>query len=608
MAAMSEYLPFRPPRRLQLTVSLSPDGSTVAYADDRTGQFNLVVQPVDGQDARTLTSFAEHTVRRIDWHPNGQRLAFLADRHGTENSRLYVIEADGSRQQDLSTRAVRHWAAIGNPFSPDGSTLAFSANDRGADTQDVLLRSLQTGTVTRLFERDRGGQVYAGHWSPDGGRLSITEWVDAFSDHVVYVADVMNGEVRRLTFNADPTAVYWLGPWLPDGNGFLVCTNAGHGFEGLAVLDATTGDLTWVDASDWDVERVDASADGRTVAWTVNVDGASQLKARDMTTGTDLEVPRLPLGAANRLSVANDGKSAVLLMSTPTMPANILRVDLAGRELHWITDIQPEALATRTFPAPILTRFPSRLGDSVPAYTYMPENPPERVGVLISVHGGPDTQERPNYPYGGLYPYLQDQGIAVFSPNNHGSTGYGSAYQARIYKDWGGVDLDDIDAAVDYLLEQPWVDPNRIGLFGGSYGGFVVLSAISRLPHRKFAAAAVYFGPSNLVTFARAMPPTWRTLVERVIGDPVQDYDFLMDRSPVTYADNITAPLLLLQGANDPRVPASESDQIVERLRALGREVDYRVFPDEGHGFMKTSNEITARTLTAEFLTRYLRS
>jgi dipeptidyl aminopeptidase/acylaminoacyl peptidase len=215
-------------------------------------------------------------------------------------------------------------------------------------------------------------------------------------------------------------------------------------------------------------------------------------------------------------------------------------------------------------------------------------------------------QARPNYSNDGLLQYLASRGVAVVAPNIRGSSGYGLAYQRAVHRDWGGVDLEDLDHVARYLKEQPWVDPTRIGLFGFSYGGFVVLSCVSRLPEHQWAAAVAWSGPSNLVTFARAQPPTWRAQVSIMIGDPDADAAFLMSRSPVSFADRISTPLFLIQGVNDARVPRYESDQIVQRLRERGVDVRYDLYPDEGHVFGRKANETKAQSDSADFLLAHL--
>jgi dipeptidyl aminopeptidase/acylaminoacyl peptidase len=225
--------------------------------------------------------------------------------------------------------------------------------------------------------------------------------------------------------------------------------------------------------------------------------------------------------------------------------------------------------------------------------------------VVLSIHGGPEFQERPAYNYNGLYQYLLSRGVGVLAPNVRGSTGYGTAYQKLIHHDWGGDELKDFVYAHRYLVAQEWVDPDRIGVYGGSFGGFATLSCVSRLPGR-WAAAVSIVGPSNLVTFASAVPPTWRRLMAEWVGDVETERDFLLARSPITYADDIDTPLFVIQGANDQRVVQSESDQIVERLRERGVDVRYDVYPDEGHGFAKRANEAKALSDAAEFLIGYL--
>jgi dipeptidyl aminopeptidase/acylaminoacyl peptidase len=222
---------------------------------------------------------------------------------------------------------------------------------------------------------------------------------------------------------------------------------------------------------------------------------------------------------------------------------------------------------------------------------------------VVAIHGGPEAQERPIYS--PLYQYLASRGVAVLATNIRGSTGYGKTYQRLIQRDWGGGDLRDWDHAVQWLRGRDWVDPERIGVWGGSYGGFAVLSCVTRLPDY-WAAAVDIFGPSNLITFAKAVPPTWKRLMKRFVGDPEEDAELLRERSPMTYIENTKAPLLVIQGAKDPRVVKGESDQLVEKLRSLGRTVEYIVFDDEGHGFTKRKNELATMRASADWLEKYL--
>lgn len=596
--ATTGYSNFEPSVRFRPHFAISPDGTELAYVDDANGQFNLAVRPLSGGPPRRLTAYTDLSVRRVGWHPGGRTLVYIADSGGNEQHQIYLVDRDGSAPRPLTDSPGVHFWTADEPFSPNGRFLAYAANDRTPAEQDVLAHDLHNGKVRRLYAG--GGRNYAGRWSPDGTRLTVTNWRGATTDQTILVVSVEDGKLVRLT-PEDAPFTYVPGPWLPDGSGVLVLTNAGRDFTGLAILDAESGDLSWIDTPDWDVESVATSGDGRVLAWNVNVDGESQLRARDLIANRDLPTPKLPGGAAQSLVLAPDGRSAMTLVSTPTRPANLLVTDLGSDEWRWTTDARP-ATDEAAMTEPVAIRFPARDGSSIPAYLYRPSSASDPVGVVIAVHGGPPTQERPTYSNDGLFQYLVSRGVAVLAPNIRGSSGYGLAYQRAVHRDWGGVDLNDLDDAVRYLKEQPWVDPSRLGLMGRSYGGFVVLSAVSRLPEHGWAAAVAWCAPSNLHAFSLVQPPSWRSQVAILIGDPDTDEEFLLSRSPATYTDRIEAPLFLIQGANDYRVPQPESDQIVETLRARGVDVRYDVYDDEGHHFGKRENQSKARSDAAEFL------
>lgn len=603
---MVRYHDYLPKLRFAPTLGLSPDGRMVAYVNDQSGQFNVVVQTLAGGQPRTLTSFKDSAVRRVAWHPDGTSVVFEADSGGDEFTRLCKIGIDGGEPEVLvADNKVRYTLAHVDPFSPDGRLLAFTGNDRSPGDEDVLVCDVVTGEVRRVFTGS--GQTAVGSWSPDGSQLSVAEWPEALH-HIVHVVAADGSQATRLT-PAETAAPFWFGPWTADGSGIVVRTNAGgQEFTWLARLDATTGELTWLDAPEWDVEGVASSADGRVLVWVVNVDGASRLQGLDPTTGDQLPMPAVPDGLIADLRVSPDGQTLVMRHFTATEPMCIAVIDRPSAVRRVITDVRPEAADPATFVEAVAVHIPADGGRHVPAYLYRPRRP-GKVGVLLSIHGGPAYQERPLYSmYDGLYQYLLHHNIAVLAPNVRGSTGYGITYRKAVYRDWGGVDLEDLAAVASYLRQQDWVDSTRIGLLGASYGGFAVLSCASRLAEVGWAAAVDLFGPSNLVTFARSQPPAWRQMVRTVVGDHEQDAEHLMSRSPVTFANQIQAPLFVIQGGNDPRVPMAESNQIVGRLRARGVPVRYDVYPDAGHGFTRREDQIRANSDIAEFLIAHLGS
>jgi dipeptidyl aminopeptidase/acylaminoacyl peptidase len=594
---MPEYADYLPVQRLRPVLSLSADGHMVAYASDASGQFNLWIQPVSGGPARQLTFFTGQSIRQIAWAPDGRRLVFTADTHGDEQTQVYVVTAGGGDPVRLSAAGDRQYR-IGeiNSFDPSGRYVLCGGNDRDQAVPDLILYDLSGGPALR-FEGVPGRIVYPVAFAADGHRILAGSW-GANTDFQSYIADITRAEAGLVPVTAHlPGSFYYPGPW--DGEGFLVRTTTDQ--EGLARLGRVSvpdGTLTIIDSPPWDVEeQIAVAADGQVLVWTVNDDGRSVL--RGQKNGARLDMPAIPDGVVHAVQVPGDASAAVLLLDTPGRPMEVAVADLGGDQVRYLTDTRPPAAAPVV---PELCHYPARDGTPIPAWLYRPPGPGPHP-IVLYIHGGPESQARP--VYNALFQCLLASGIAIMAPNVRGSTGYGQAWQKRIYRDWGGIDLADFEAAASYLRAQHWADPDRIAVLGKSYGGFAALSCVSRLPGL-WAAAVSAYGPSNLETLARTVPPDWATIVATMFGDPDENAEDLRERSPVTYADQIAAPLLVIQGAKDPRVPKAESDQIVDRARANGAEVEYLVFEDEGHGFTSRENDIKAHTAIVEFLAKHL--
>jgi dipeptidyl aminopeptidase/acylaminoacyl peptidase len=376
----------------------------------------------------------------------------------------------------------------------------------------------------------------------------------------------------------------------------------------LAYYDLATDRYSWVEEPQSDVDDLKLSEDGRVLAWLVNEEGYDRLQLRDLESGRDLTAdlpdgarPHLT-GAEPPLALSPDGSHAALIVSSPRRPPEVWIVETETGRARAVTESRIGGLREEELVEIELVSFPTFDGRDIPAWLYRPDVD-GKAPVVLSIHGGPEAQERPLYQ--PLYQYLLSRGIGVLATNIRGSTGYGKSYQRLVQRDWGGGDMRDWEHAVKWLQQQDWVDGDRIGVCGGSYGGFAVLTCVTRLPDY-WAAAVDIFGPSNLVTFAKAVPPTWKRFIARFVGDPETEVDFLMERSPITYVENVKTPLLVIQGATDPRVVKGESDQMVEKLRELGRDVEYVVFDDEGHGFTKRTNELKAYRLAADWLEQHL--
>jgi len=565
----------------------SPDGKLIAHVTNTTGQFNLWTIPSGGGIARQLTSFTDNTVRGLAWKPDGSQIAFNADANGDEQHVIYLVPARGGSLQALTTIPAQHYLGS-SPFSPDGKTLAYSGNDLTPENMEVIIRDLETGETGRPFPS--GGAMFVPvAWSPDGRYLSALRLVSN-TDSDILVMDMSGGEVLNLTAHEGETS-FSPGPWHPDGSGLFFFSDTGREFTGLAFYTLADKSWAWVETPDHDVENAAVSQDGRILIWVVNENGASKLYGRSLTTGNPLALPELPVGVIDAITINPNGSKVALIFTSPREAANLYEFDLRTGDMlalgqSMIGGIDPEDLIV-----PEAIFYPTHDGRQIPAWLYRPKEVTGKVPVMLSIHGGPESQERPRYMYNGAYQYLLQQGYAVLAPNIRGSTGYGISYQKLIHRDWGGAELGDIEQAAQWLQAQDWVAADKLIVFGGSFGGFATLSAVTRLPNY-WALGVDIVGPSNLITFTKSVPPHWRSMVRQWVGDPQDDHEMLVARSPITHVDQLRVPLLVIQGANDPRVVQAESDQMVERIRANGGSVEYYVDPEEGHGATRRANAI----------------
>ena len=590
---MTNYESYQPTQRFAPFLAMSPNGSELLYSSNASGQYNLARLRLDGAASTQLTRYSDNAVRSAAWAPNGADIVYTADRDGDEFHQVYRLPA-GSDAIALTDGPQVQFALAEDPFSADGRYLVYAGNDRVPTTQDVLVHDLASGEIRRLVLGD--GFFAAVGFSPDGSQLLAMQ-MRSNSDSDLLLVDIDSGSSRIITGH-DGEERNFPGPWAADGTGFWFRTDRDREFIGLAFYDLASNTVRTEETPDWDVDDVAYASVANRLVWLVNEDGISQLHGRNLADGSSIEFPHIPSGAASSLRISEDGRQLAFLLGTATRPTEAAVVDLGSGTFRYLTDSRPADLPVGV--EPTLIRYSSHDNREIPAWLYRPDGPGP-FPVVLSIHGGPDAQELTNYNYSGLYQYLVSSGIGVLATNVRGSTGYGKTYQKLIHRDWGGGELGDFDYAVRFLHTLDWVDPARIAVYGGSFGGFATLSCISRLPDL-WAAAVSIVGPSNLVTFAKAVPPTWRSMMTSWVGDPYTEADFLLERSPITYADAIRTPLFVIQGAKDPRVVQAESDQIVASLRGRGVEVRYDVYPDEGHGFTRRKNELRAFNDVAEFL------
>ncbi len=582
-------------RRFHMLGSLnfSPDGEQVSYSHDGSGQYNLWRQPASGGWPTQLTALEEESVRHHLWSPHGFLLG--VDHHGNEKWQVNRLPYGGGWPEDLTHHPDVQYQVTPVALADDGERAVVAGNQHRPTDMSLYVMHIPSGEISPLLETE--GRFMPGPWHPGGRDVLVAEY-KGNTDLDIYFLEVPRGQRRHLTPHEGEQFNFPVG-FTADGKGFYLVTDRDWEHDWLGCQPLAGGPVEPISQTEWPVEHARLSRNRRILAWTVNVDGISRFHAMDLVSRRELQFPTMPSGWALHLAVSPDGQRVAAVIGTATRAFDVYVADLERQSVTRLTESYLGGILETDFVIPELVRYPTFDGRQIPAWLYRPRQATGPTAAVLSIHGGPEFQERTNfYP---LYQYLLSRGVAVLAPNIRGSTGYGKSYQRLIHRDWGGGELKDIEASAQYLRSLSWVDGKRLAVYGGSFGGFATLSALSRLPDY-WAAGVDLVGPSNLVTFARAVPPWWRAMLKRWVGDPDEDVAMLTERSPITYVDQIRAPLMVLQGANDPRVVRAESDQMVERLRQRGHPVEYHVFDDEGHGFTKRRNQIRAWELASQFM------
>jgi dipeptidyl aminopeptidase/acylaminoacyl peptidase len=577
-------------------LAFSPDSRQISYVHDGSGQFNLWSSPVEGGYPRQLTTRDEEAVRHHRWTPSG--IVLELDHLGAEQWQVNVMPPDGMGWPRAVTARDDVQYQIG-PVADDGRRMLFCGNQERPTDVALYLLDIAEGKTRLVLEREKQ-LLYPLAWHPDGRRAAIADFLGNTDQHA-YLFDVESGELRDLTPHEDEEFNQPVG-FSADGRRLYNITDRGAEHNFLEAIDLGTGGREPVIKAGWDVEHAELSGDRRRLGYTINEDGYSRFHLLNFETGRELPFPDMPKGVCSQYAISPDGRLIAALVGTGRRVFDVYVADVDAGRVARVTENFLGGIPESELVEPELVHFDTFDGKHIPAWLYRPLGAAGRVPVLLSVHGGPEVQEHTHVTRSSsFYQYLLSRGIAVLAPNIRGSTGYGKSYQRLIHRDWGGDELRDIEHAAIWLREQSWADRELIAVYGASFGGFATLSAMTRLPDY-WRCGIDLVGPSNLVTFAKAVPPHWRATMKEWVGDPEEDFDFLMSRSPITYVENMKAPLLVLQGANDPRVVKPESDQMVEKLRSLGREVEYHVFDDEGHDFSKRANQLKAYRLIAAFL------
>ena len=590
--------------------SFSPDGRHLSFLTDITGVAEVWDVPIDIHSPDPSwpdqLTFRGERVASATFSPTDDTLLVTADIGGNERTQLYTLSADGLTFTSLTDQPEVIYQF--GDWSPDGKSILYSSNERDGRYFDVYELSLENQQSQQLLQQD--GTNYPISYSHDGSQVLVSRYESNTRNQLMLINRATR-DTRTLTppsSDARGPAEYANPAWSADRRGLYLLSNAGRQFLSLARLDLTTAELTYLRDESWDAEQLALTDDGTRMALVTNEDGYSRLELFDVSTGWDarreLPLPALPRGTIPEISWSPDGTRLALTLNITNDAPDI-----------WIWDVEEQILcrATRSslggipqdmLVMPSLVHYPTFDGREIPAFLYLPQNrQSEELPIVIYVHGGPESQSRPIF--NPVIQYFVAHGFGVLAPNVRGSTGYGYQYQSlddvRLRMD----SVADLQQAVFWLCQSGIADPEQIAVMGGSYGGFMVLSAITIYPDL-WAAAVDIVGIANFVTFLENTGPWRRKLREAEYGSLENDRAFLEQISPIRSVDRIIAPLFVVHGANDPRVPVGEAEQIVAALRSRNVPVEYMRFEDEGHGLIKRANRLVAYPAIARFLDAYL--
>ncbi|MHC3380286.1 S9 family peptidase [Haloarcula sp. H-GB5] len=585
--------------------SFAPDG-TLAFLMNTTGVAQLwsLTEPQGWPEQLT---FYDDTVSFVDYSPERQELVFGMDEGGNERAQLYRLDADGHVHELTGMPDAKHrWGG----WSPDGERFAFASNRRDEAVFDIYVQDRDvTGDDAELvWEGD--GWLSVGGFSPDGERLLVSEAHSSF-DQDIYVLDIDSGDLSHLTPHEGKVR-YTSASWGPEGDAVYLVTDGESDTLELARL-SLSGDLDIVRSDDqWNIDGVALDKDSGRLVYSRNVDGYNELTVGELTGPTTIETfptPDLPGGLAGGVSWGPDAERFAVSVTGRRVNTNVFVVEAETGESEQWTAASTAGIPRETFIEPDVVRFDSFDGREIPALFSLPDGAANESGatgdtpVIVDIHGGPESQRRPSFS--GLTQYFLSRGYAVFEPNVRGSTGYGKAYTHLDDVEKRMDSVKDLRAGVDWLHDHPAVDPDRIVAMGGSYGGFMVLAALTEYPEL-WAAGVDVVGIANFVTFLENTGDWRRELREAEYGSLETDREFLESISPINNVDRIDAPLFILHGANDPRVPVGEAEQIAEQATEQGVPVEKIVFDDEGHGISKRENRIEAYTAVVEFLDEHV--
>lgn len=596
-----------------LGASFSADEKRILFSSNASGIFNAYTLPVEGGTPEPLTRSIVDSTFSVSFFPGDDRVLFTRDHGGDENYHLFLLDPEDT-EKDLTPGEKLKAQFMG--WRPDGSAFFISSNERDPRFFDLYCYDARTYARTLLYKNEQGFDL--GPISRDERWIALNR-ANTTSDSDIYLFDVGKQEIKHLTPHEGAIS-FRAETFDPVSKKLLFLTNEGSEFKRLCTYDLVTGDIQDHESADWDVIYTYFSRDGRFRVTGINQDGSIVIRIVEIDGNEEklVRLPALPEGEIRGVVFSATSARMAFYINGDRSPDNLFvydfRTEQPGQaglpgQIRQLTqslsqDIDPSDLVEAQ-----VIRFRSFDEMVIPSIYYKPHeaSTTNKVPAIVYVHGGPGGQTMRGY--NAQIQYLVNHGYAVLGINNRGSSGYGKTFFTAANRKHGREPLWDCVEAKTYLASLGYIDHERIGIMGASYGGYMTLAALAFRPEA-FKVGVDIFGVSNWLRTLASIPLYWESVRKAIydeIGDPVEDIDALVATSPLFHAREIRKPLMVIQGANDPRVIKAESDGIVEAVKRHNIPVEYIVFDDEGHSFTKKKNQIEANRRILEFLDKYLK-
>lgn len=589
--------------------AFSPDETKVMISSRETGIYNAYEIDIASGEKKALTNSTDNSVFGYSYFPDDNRILYGADKGGNEITHLFVRTEDG-KANDLISDSTAKAAFAG--WSYNKKNLYYSSNSRDKKFFDLYKMQIDKGPEGKIYpsavayKNDQGLNPSA--ISDDERYVALVKSITT-NNSDLYLHDTQSGKTMLLSQH-EGDAQFNAQYFSHDGKMLYYLTNEGSEFTYLASYEIATGKKAKVEEANWDIMYASISRNGKYRVVGINNDARTEVKIYEVATGQLVTIPGVPDGDITNVTISQSETKMLFFVSSSKSPSDLFVFDFNTKELKQLTHSMTSQIDPGELVAGEVVRFKSYDGLEIPCLLYKPKHIAEgqKVPALLWIHGGPGGQTRLNY--NPVIQHLVNHGYVILAVNNRGSSGYGKSFFAADDRKHGDADLKDCVESKKLLATLPYVDADKIGIMGGSYGGYMTMAALTFTPE-EFKVGVNLFGVTNWLRTLKSIPKWWesnRKALYNELGDPFSaDSVALYNKSPLFHADKITKPFIVLQGSNDPRVLQVESDEIVAAARKNNVPVEYVIFPDEGHGFQKKENNIKTSEEILKFLDKYLK-